>query len=188
MNSFTTAHDAGADLSGPTTRTGSPTPGRLARIDPDQSGRSHLRISQAMVLLQDHDKFMTRREGGMSSQEPAHEELSDFEWSVIKPLLPNKSRGVARVDDRRVLNGIFWRLRRGAAWNDIPACYGPYTTCANRFYRWRDSGVWTRILHAVAAAYEGNLHLISSAALRTHRHRSGAADDDPVAWLVESVA
>jgi putative transposase len=40
-------------------------------------------------------------------------DLTDFEWSVIQPLLPNKSRGVARVDDRRVLNGIFWRLRTG---------------------------------------------------------------------------
>ena len=34
-------------------------------------------------------------------------ELSDYEWSVIKPMLPNKPRGVARMDDRRVLNGIF---------------------------------------------------------------------------------
>ena len=37
-------------------------------------------------------------------------DLTDFEWSVIQPLLPQKSRGVKRVDDRRVLNGIFWRL------------------------------------------------------------------------------
>jgi len=41
-------------------------------------------------------------------------DLTDFEWSVIEPLLPNKPRGVPRVDDRRVLNGIFWRLRTGA--------------------------------------------------------------------------
>ena len=32
-------------------------------------------------------------------------DLSDFDWSVIEPLLPNKPRGVPRVDDRRVLNG-----------------------------------------------------------------------------------
>jgi transposase len=38
-------------------------------------------------------------------------DLADFEWSVIQPLLPTKVRGVPRVDDRRVLNGIFWRLR-----------------------------------------------------------------------------
>jgi transposase len=38
-------------------------------------------------------------------------ELSDFEWATIKPFLPNKPRGVRRVNDRRVLNGIFWVLR-----------------------------------------------------------------------------
>jgi hypothetical protein len=47
-------------------------------------------------------------------------ELSDYEWSVINPMLPNKPRGVPRVDDRRVLNGIFWVLRSGAPWRDLP--------------------------------------------------------------------
>jgi transposase len=35
-------------------------------------------------------------------------ELSDYEWTAIKPMMPNKPRGVRRVNDRRVLNGIFW--------------------------------------------------------------------------------
>jgi transposase len=34
-------------------------------------------------------------------------ELNDREWAAIKPMLPNKPRGVPRVNDRRVLNGIF---------------------------------------------------------------------------------
>jgi transposase len=46
-------------------------------------------------------------------------EITEFEWSVIAPLLPNKPRGVPRVDDRRVLNGIFWRLRTGSPWADM---------------------------------------------------------------------
>ena len=33
-------------------------------------------------------------------------ELGDYEWTAIKPMLPNKPRGVGRVNDRRVLNGI----------------------------------------------------------------------------------
>ena len=41
-------------------------------------------------------------------------ELTDHEWAAIKPMLPNKPRGVPRVNDRRVLNGIFWVLRSGA--------------------------------------------------------------------------
>lgn len=43
-------------------------------------------------------------------------ELKDYEWFAIKPMLPNKSRGVPRVNDRRILNGIFWVLRSGAPW------------------------------------------------------------------------
>jgi Putative transposase of IS4/5 family (DUF4096) len=61
--------------------------------------------------------------------------LSDCEWSVIKPMLPNKPRGIPRVDDRRVLNGIFWVLRSGAPWRDLPGIYVPRTTCYNRFVR-----------------------------------------------------
>jgi len=40
-------------------------------------------------------------------------DLTEFEWRVIAPLLQNRPRGVARVDDRHVLNGIFWVLRSG---------------------------------------------------------------------------
>ena len=48
-----------------------------------------------------------------------------------------------RVDDRRVLNGIFWVLRSGAPWCDLPDRYGSRTTCYNRFVRWRkeESGI-----------------------------------------------
>ena len=40
-------------------------------------------------------------------------ELTDYEWAAIKPMLPNKPRGVPRVNDRRIINGIFWLLRSG---------------------------------------------------------------------------
>ena len=69
-------------------------------------------------------------------------DLSDVEWRLIEPLLPNKPRGVARVNDRRVLNGIFYVLRTGSPWRDLPERYGPYTTVYNRFNRWARAGVW----------------------------------------------
>lgn len=62
-------------------------------------------------------------------------ELTDFEWSIIELLLPDKPRGVQRADDRKVLNGIFWRLRAGTPWAKIPECYSPPTTCYNLFVR-----------------------------------------------------
>ncbi|WPP02774.1 IS5 family transposase (plasmid) [Methylocella tundrae] len=97
-------------------------------------------------------------------------DLTDFEWSVIEPLLLNKPRGVPRVDDRRVLNGIFWRLRTGAPWADIPRRYGPHTTCVNRFNRWRKAGVWDRILKGVSKAYDGDIQMIDSSSIRVHQH------------------
>ena len=81
-------------------------------------------------------------------------ELSDHEWTAIKPMLPNKPRGVRRVNDRRVLNGIFWVLRSGAPWRDLPENYGPRTTCYNRFVRWRRAGVWDHIMDALAAGHD----------------------------------
>lgn len=52
-------------------------------------------------------------------------ELTDFEWTAIRPFLPNKPRGVPRVNDRRFLNGIFWILRSDAPWRDLPEGFGP---------------------------------------------------------------
>ncbi len=57
--------------------------------------------------------------------------LTEEQFSKINPLLPNKPRGVPRVDDRRVLSGILFCLQRGYRWSDVPAEYGPART------RWR---------------------------------------------------
>ena len=52
-------------------------------------------------------------------------ELSEYEWNVIRTMLPNKPRGIPRVDDRCILNGIFWVLRSGAPWRDLPESSAP---------------------------------------------------------------
>src|SRR5258708_29253685 len=53
-------------------------------------------------------------------------------------------------NDRRVLNGIFWVLRSGAPWRDLPETYGPVPRY-NRFVRWRRAGVWDQIMDTLAA-------------------------------------
>jgi transposase len=97
-------------------------------------------------------------------------ELNDYEWRVIKPMLPNKPRGVPRVDDRRVLNGIFWVLRSGAPWRDLPENYGPPTTCYNRFVRWRRAGIWDRIMNGLATAHDAAVQMIDTSIVRVHQH------------------
>jgi transposase len=97
-------------------------------------------------------------------------ELSDEEWIVIKPMLPNKPLGVPRVNDRRVLDGIFWVLRSGAPWRDVPSNFGPYTTCYNRFVRWRRAGVWAKIMNALAGAHDTAVQMIDTSIVRVHQH------------------
>lgn len=113
-------------------------------------------------------------------------ELSDAEWAIIDPLLPRKSRGVPRVEDRRVLNGIFWRLRTGSPWADIPERYGPATTCYNRFVRWRKAGIWDKLLAAVSEAYNGKIQMIDSSVVRVHQHAANGEKKaaEVVAWAV----
>ena len=100
-------------------------------------------------------------------------DLTDAEWSVIKPLLPMNRRGVKPRNNRRVLNGIFWVLRTGAPWRDLPGRYGPYTTAYNRFNRWRKDGTWDHLMDAVVSAHDGNVQMIDSSVVRVHQHASG---------------
>ena len=113
-------------------------------------------------------------------------ELTNNEWAAIRPMLPNKPRGVPRVDDRRVLNGIFWVLRSGAPWRDLPESFGPYTTCYNRFVRWRRAAVWARIMAALATAHDAAVQMIDTSIVRVHQHgaciASNGATDGPVTW------
>ena len=85
-------------------------------------------------------------------------ELSDFEWCVIAPLLPNKPRRAkgrrSSGSERNILG-----LATGALWRALPTEFGPSTTCYNRFVRWRKAGVWDRILAAVTIAYDGNVQI-----------------------------
>ena len=78
--------------------------------------------------------------------------LSDGQWARLQPLLPNKPRGVPRVDDRRVISGIVHVLQSGCRWKDAPAIYGPPKTLYNRNVRWAAKGVWREVFEALAAA------------------------------------
>jgi len=100
-------------------------------------------------------------------------DLTDFEWSVIAPLLPTGRRGVKPKNNRRVLNGIFWVLRAGAPWRDLPERYGSYSTAYNRFNRWRKAGIWDGLMDAVVKAHDGKVQMIDSSIVRVHQHASG---------------
>lgn len=103
----------------------------------------------------------------------ARYDLNEMEWRLIEPLLPNIPRGVARVDDRQVINGIFYVLRTGSQWRDLPSRYGPYTTAYGRFNRWTRAGVWLKVFEALAARSPASIHFIDGPIMPTRQHGAG---------------
>ena len=77
--------------------------------------------------------------------------LSDEQWAAVEPHLPKNQPGARRVDDRRVISGIFHVLKIGCRWQDCPADYGPSTTVYNRFNRWSRKRFWLKLLEDLAA-------------------------------------
>ena len=71
-------------------------------------------------------------------------DLTDAQWALLEPLFRPKRREDGRgrpwQDTRAVLNGVFWVLRTGAPWHDLPRRYPPYQTCHRRFQQWQRSG------------------------------------------------
>ena len=52
----------------------------------------------------------------------------------------------------------------------LPDHFGPYTTCYNRFVRWRRAGVWCRIIDALAGAHDAAVQMIDTSIVRVHQH------------------
>lgn len=100
--------------------------------------------------------------------------LSPEQFAKIAPHLPTDTRGVARVDDRRVISGIVHVLKSGGRWVDAPPEYGPKKTLYNRYVRWAAKGVWSDLFHTLAQAGGPPEHvLIDSSAVKAHGSAAG---------------
>ncbi len=103
-------------------------------------------------------------------------DISDETWDVLSPLLPGQRGqwgGIAK-DNRKFINGVFWILRTGAPWRDLPPEYGKWGTVHQRFHRWRDNGTWEKILEALIDDPDFEWLMIDSSHCKAHPHASGA--------------
>ena len=117
-------------------------------------------------------------------------ELTDAEWTLIEPLLPgpNTQGGGQWKAHRPLLNGIFWRLRTGVPWRDLPERYGPYTTVYNRFNRWAKAGVWINVFNTLAERSPESMAFIDSSIIRAHQHAAGGKKGGRITPSVALVA
>lgn len=78
-------------------------------------------------------------------------DLSDPQWKLIEPLLPLPKPGGRRreVDIREVVDAIFYVLKSGCAWKDLPHDFPPEGTVRDYFHQWRRAGVWESVHDAL---------------------------------------
>jgi putative transposase len=83
----------------------------------------------------------------MRARRPYPTDLSDDEWEILKPLIPEaKPGGRPRAHHpRELLNAIFYVLRGGCAWRLLPHDFLPWQTAYHYFRAWRMDGTWERI-------------------------------------------
>ena len=103
-------------------------------------------------------------------------DISDAVWALLAPLLSGQPGqwGGGAEDNRRFLNGVFWVLRTGAPWRDLPPDYGNWKNTHRRFCRWRDSGRWEKILEALAQNPDYEWLMIDASHCKVHPHAAGA--------------
>jgi transposase len=103
-------------------------------------------------------------------------DLTDSEWRILDPLLPDRGdRGPPISDKRRMVNGILWVLRTGAPWRDMPERYGNWNSVFVRFTRWSKIGVWDAAFETLASLGPpgDKEHAIDSTIVRAHQHAAG---------------
>ncbi len=107
-------------------------------------------------------------------------ELTDEQWSVIEPLLPKAEWGRPLAAPRQMLNAMFWVLRSGAPWRDLPERFGPWQTVYHHFNSWRRRGVYDRILEALQVRLDAkgqidwDLWCVDGTMVRASRSAAGA--------------
>lgn len=105
-------------------------------------------------------------------------------WERIQVILPPEKpeTGRPREPHRPILQGIWWRIRTGAPWRDIPEKFGDWSTIYDRFRKWVRTGLWNEVFRRVHSWLDRNgkldweLHLVDATIVPAHRHAAGAPD------------
>ncbi|AMK78155.1 transposase [Methylomonas denitrificans] len=111
----------------------------------------------------------------MKSAHRRHD-ISDRVWELLERRLPGREGacgGKAR-DNRLFINAVFWILRTGSPWRDLPPDYGDWKNTHRRFCRWRDKGIWASLLEQLIIEPDYEWLMIDASHIKVHPHAAGA--------------
>ena len=116
--------------------------------------------------------------------------MTDDEWAYFEPFLIHRGGGRPPRNHRRVLDAVFWLMRTGAPWRDLPEGFGNWNSIFRQFRRWADSGVWDVILEGLAGSgvSDAALQMIDATIIRAHHCAAGGKGGPSVTRSVARVA
>jgi transposase len=120
-----------------------------------------------------------RLDGAVDDDRLKRQDLTDAEWAWLEPLLPRHPRQGHRWNDHRlVMDGIFFRIRAGCPWRDLPERFGNWKTVYGRHRRWSADGTREKILDRLRAgcdqgAGSGWTVAADATVVRAHQHAAG---------------
>ena len=103
-------------------------------------------------------------------------DLTDRVWGLLEAHLPGRAGiwGGQAKDNRQFINAVFWILRTGAPWRDLPPDMGGWSNTHRRFIRWRDKGIWEKLLEQLVDAPDFEWLMIDASHIKVHPHAAGA--------------
>ncbi len=116
-------------------------------------------------------------------------DISDEVWALLAPHLPGQRGqwgGIAK-DNRTFIDAVFWVLRTGAPWRDLPPDYGKWGTVHQRFRRWRDNGTWEKILELLIDNEDFVWLMIDASHIKCHPDAAGAVGGNQDIGLDQNV-
>ena len=103
-------------------------------------------------------------------------DITDAMWERLEPHLSGQRGqwgGIAK-DNRQFINAVFWILRTGSPWRDLPSDYGDWKNTHRRFTRWRDKGIWSDLLDIIIDEPDFEWLMIDATFCKVHKHGTGA--------------
>jgi len=103
-------------------------------------------------------------------------DISDKAWELIAPHLPGRVGQWGRVakDNRAFVNAVFWILRTGAPWRDLPPSYGNWNSVAKRFRRWVKENIWEKLFELLIDDPDYEWLMTDASHIKVHPHAAGA--------------
>jgi putative transposase len=133
--------------------------------------------------------LLSAKEPSVKSRRSYPTDLSDEEWAILQPLVPEaKSGGRPRAHHtRELLDAIFYVVRGGCAWRLLPHDFPPWQTAYHYFRAWRLDGSWEEIhatLRERTRLREGRREapsaaILDSQSVRTTEKGGSAATTEP---------